>query len=134
MPDTEFVAIDGDDVGIQLRTYIIANDIEAISTLSIAITEYFDSLTIILRSMGYHIIFCGGDSLLACHDNSPSDTWFNRLPAGPCTVSVGIGATAEYAYLALQLAKARGKNQVVLIKNTAASTIHKWGKNNSNRR
>jgi hypothetical protein len=40
---------------------------------------------------------------------------------------VGISNSAEKAYLALQLAKARGKAQAVTLKNAEATTIKTWG-------
>jgi hypothetical protein len=125
MANTFFYAIDGDDVGPLIRTKIISNDINGVAELSQNINEYFATLSNILESKGHEIVFCGGDSLLSISqqllDFRPDD-----LPQGPCTISIGIGTTAEYAYLALQLAKARGKKQIVHIQNPKADTIYKW--------
>jgi len=123
---TRFAAIDGDDVGVMLRSRIIYNDIDGISSLSAAILRYFNFLSEILQQKGYSIVFCGGDSLLALCSDPIDNEVFSGLPEGPCTISVGIGDTAENAYLALQLAKARGKNQVVELRHTLAETIYKW--------
>lgn len=122
----EFVAIDGDDVGPMLRSRIIANDIKGASVLSREITMLFADIQSILESRDYEIIFCGGDSLLSSTSYFSIGSWLDDLPTGPCTISVGIGPTAEFAYLALQLAKARGKNQIVRIEGTAADTLYKW--------
>lgn len=122
----EFLAIDGDDVGIKLRENIVANNIEAASLLSSGIIDYFALLRSMLEANGYQIAFCGGDSLLAFSNHVISRSWFNKIPTGPCTISIGIGVTPEYAYLALQLAKARGKKQVVQINGTIADTLYKW--------
>jgi hypothetical protein len=122
----EFIAIDGDDVGIRLRDSIVSNDIKGASLLSSAIIDYFALLRSMLETNGYQIVFCGGDSLLASSDHALSSSWFDGIPVGPCTISIGIGRTPEYAYLALQLAKARGKKQVVQINGTIADTVYKW--------
>lgn len=123
--DIFFYAIDGDDVGPLIRNKIISNDIRGAAELSQNINKYFTALSSILESRGHDIVFCGGDSLLSIStqllDFQPVD-----LPQGPCTISIGIGTTAEYAYLALQLAKARGKKQIVHIQNPKADTIYKW--------
>lgn len=121
-----FVAIDGDDVGIILRARIVSNDIEGASLLSSEIHNYFNNIRQKLESEGFQIVFCGGDSVLVFCETSISSAWFTELPIDPCTISVGIGKTPEYAYLALQLAKARGKNQIVLIDSIDAKTIHGW--------
>lgn len=120
------MAIDGDDVGPQLRALVIANDIAGVAAFSAELIEYFASLRSILEQNHYQIIFCGGDSLLASTCQANLNFQFASLPVGPCTVSVGIGSTPEYAYLALQLAKARGKNQAVYMNTVIARTIHKW--------
>lgn len=126
MQNKEFIAVDGDDVGLQLRTLIVNNDMEGASSLSKSILIFFNSLRSYLERSECEIVFCGGDSLLASNYRSSLDGWFDNLPSGPCTISIGIGPTPEYAYLALQSAKARGKNQVVRINNKMAQTIYKW--------
>ena len=126
MQAKEFIAIDGDDVGPQLRTLIVHNDVEGASKLSKSLVEFFNSLRFYLERQGCTIVFCGGDSVLASNYHSNLDVWFDSLLPGPCTISIGIGPTPEYAYLALQSAKARGKNRVVRVRNKMAQTIHKW--------
>jgi hypothetical protein len=121
-----FAAIDGDDVGPILRDKIISNDTNGASKLSSDIHNYFSLLRLQLERLECNTIFCGGDSLLVSSDKPIPYSWFVSLPYGPCTISVGISSSPEYAYLALQLAKARGKNQVVQINELSAETIHKW--------
>lgn len=120
-----FYAIDGDDVGPLIRGFIIRNDIQGTSHISQDLNSYFSRLRQILESKGHQIVFCGGDSLLSISykllDFRPKE-----LPRGPCTISIGIGGTAEYAYLALQLAKARGKRQIVYIQGPKAETLFQW--------
>lgn len=126
MSEPKFVAIDGDDVGPQLRNYIINNDIVSAAKFSNNLTHYFQTLSDSLKTKGYEVIFCGGDSLLAISKPDSEDFFFEEIPAGPCTLSIGLGESAEFAYLALQLAKARGKQQVVVLENTQAKTIYTW--------
>lgn len=126
-----FYAIDGDDIGPLIRARIIANDIPGVSQLSKDIDNYFKLLFSILESGGHTIIFCGGDSLLSTTSTASEDV-FDDLPVGPCTISIGIGKSAEEAYLALQLAKARGKNQVVNISSIKADTIYSWDNTDGN--
>ena len=121
-----YLAIDGDDVGLQLRDKIVSNDIEGVSRLSDQLSSYFCTLADILESQGFSIVFCGGDSILASSRHGIVSSIFEEFPIGPCTLSAGLAETAEKAYLALQLAKARGKNQVVRLVHTDAETVHDW--------
>ncbi len=126
--DVKFLAIDGDDVGVYLREYIIANDLDGASNFSQALLDYFDSLRRWLMSQQCRIVFCGGDSILALAQSAIIEKFATDLSFGPCTVSAGIGDTSEKAYLALQLAKARGKSQIVDISSVQADTIKQWNK------
>ena len=126
MTSRKFIAIDGDDVGNLLRDRIIANDVERISALSTAITVYFGLLQSRCNASGCEIVFCAGDSLLAKSEQNVTEQWLQELPSGPCTVSVGLGDTPETAYLALQLAKARGKNQAIAIDGIEVRTLIEW--------
>jgi hypothetical protein len=123
----KFIAMDGDDVGNLLRDRIIANDVIGIETLSKNLSEYFKELCALLSAKNYIVVLCAGDSLLAYKElDEVSPNLFAELPLGPCTISIGIGETPEYAYLALQLAKARGKRQTVQIKTGSAETIYRF--------
>lgn len=124
-----YIAVDGDEVGPQLRTPIINNDIEGAAAFSLAIIKHFTNLRTIFEENGCEIILCAGDSLLARTTETDEFEWLSQLPVGPCTVSIGIGASAEYAYLALQLAKARGKNRIVRLNGVLAETMHVWASN-----
>lgn len=121
-----YIAVDGDNVGILLSTPIILNQLSEIASISREITNYFAQLGTLFEAKGYEVVFCAGDSLLAYSTSATDLPWLAQLPRGVCTFSIGIGATPEFAYLALQLAKARGKNQVVEIWGTTAETLHKW--------
>lgn len=121
--DLFYIAIDGDDVGIHLRNRIIMNDTKSIADYSFGLKTYFESIESWLQSLGASIVFCGGDSVLAYSKFESIQEVSNSIPKGICNVSVGFGKSAEYAYLALQLAKARGKGRVVVLNGTDAVTI-----------
>jgi GTP cyclohydrolase III len=123
-----FIAIDGDDVGPKLRSYIIKNDIEGAAHFSLNLENHFQSLRTWLHNRKFTIVFCGGDSILAYNSLFSVNQAVNELPQGFWPYSVGIGVSAEIAYLALQLAKARGKSQAVVISDVNAETIKVWNK------
>lgn len=125
-----FFAIDGDDVGLYLREYIVSNDLDGASDYSQALSEYFESLKGWIKSKNCRIIFCGGDSILASGQSSVIEKLKDEITFGPCTISIGVAETSEKAYLALQLAKARGKSQIVILHSTKADTVKRWNKNN----
>lgn len=125
-PDLYYIAIDGDDVGINLREKIISNDLHAASQFSDDLKTYFLKIRSLLEKLQHRIILCGGDDILTTCIAPPDISFFEALPVGPCTISIGIGLSAETAYLALQLAKARGKNQVVFLKAAIGETVHCW--------
>lgn len=122
MDATVYIAIDGDDVGNLLREKIISNDLKGSAELSSAIHSFIDSIVSILEQENCTTIFAGGDSILSLSPTKVVDNLLDKLPQGPCTISIGIGETPEYAYLALQLAKARGKNQQVILENVISET------------
>lgn len=123
-----FFAIDGDDVGLYLRDYIVSNDLDGASSFSQALSGYFEKLRGWMIAQNSRIIFCGGDSILACGQPTLIEKLKSEIELGPCTISIGIGETSEKAYLALQLAKARGKSQIVIIHDVKTDTIKRWNK------
>lgn len=121
---TLYIAIDGDDVGPAMRDCIVSNEVEKAAHLSASLRAYFEKIARQLTASGSTVVFYGGDSVLARISEVPAAEELERFYlGGPCTVSIGIGDTPEIAYLALQLAKARGKNQVVLIDGIQQQTI-----------
>jgi hypothetical protein len=118
-----YIAIDGDDVGLQLRDYIISNDIDGAACFSSDVENHFKLIERWLSNCGATIVFRGGDSILAHGVFESPGLFSNDIPQGVCRLSVGFGESAEYAYLALQLAKARGKSRVVVIGQTQVETI-----------
>lgn len=121
---TWFIAVDGDDVGPAIRTQIVANNIQGAADLSQNLRQMFIEVSSKLKDLGATIIFVGGDSLLVKSEHRPTENWFITLPSAPCTISIGIGTSAQNAYLALQLAKAQGKNRAVIINGIQPQTIY----------
>jgi len=115
MTEQKYVAIDGDDVGRSLEEYIVSNDLESLASYSTSVANYFLFVRSFLEASGHRIIFCGGDSVMSCSPGPVALSAFKQLPAGPCSVSIGIGSTPVAAFLALRLAKARGKRKIVCL-------------------
>jgi GTP cyclohydrolase III len=124
--ESSFIAIDGDDVGNILRNHIVSNDIQGASEYSKSLNKFFDGLAVELQDKGCEIVFCGGDSVLAIANSKDATNFVLSISNPIHPISIGIGKSAELAYLALQLAKARGKAQIVVIDNVVANTIKTW--------
>ncbi len=129
-----FIAIDGDDIGPQLRDFIINNNTKGAAKYSRELKKYFKVLENWLLRAGAKIIFRGGDSILAYQSFDSLENISKNIPNGVCEISVGFGKSAEFAYLALQLAKARGKGRVVELRNTEAVTLRVISESHLSRR
>ena len=106
-----YIAIDGDDTGRRLESFLLRDDHEGAATFSLAVADALDSLRERFETKGARIVFCAGDSLLAEAGNAIVD----QLPppaSGPVSWSIGIGKTPSHAVLALKLAKGLGRNRV----------------------
>jgi len=121
-----YIAIDGDDVGNILRNYIVSNDIQGASEYSASLDRFFTGLAQQLKDQGCEIVFCGGDSILAYVESIYAVEFVLSISCPTHPISIGVGKSAELSYLALQLAKARGKARIVLIDNIATNTIKTW--------
>ena len=109
-----FVAIDGDDVGVTLEALVLRGGVADLASFSRCVTARMAALTQRLEDMGAQVIFAGGDSILVEFALPEIDlAWLHELPASPCTFSVGIGHDLMTAYLALRVAKGKGKHQTV---------------------
>lgn len=116
---TQYLAIDGDDVGRRLEYFTITNNMEALSNFSTAFNDAMYWLeNIVTHEFNATIVFSGGDNLLArLQVNESSKRSIEQLRIGfaqqaPATLSIGLGDEPRQAYLALKLAKASGKNCV----------------------
>lgn len=116
---TQYLAIDGDDVGRRLEYFTITNNMQDLSEFSTAFKDAMCWLeNIITHDLNATIIFSGGDNLLAkLQLNDATKISIDRLrlefaQRAPATLSIGLGDEPRQAYLALKLAKASGKNCV----------------------
>jgi len=106
-----FYAIDGDDIGKALETYILQNDIEGVAKFSIKVEQALNFFREHFLSYGSEIIICSGDSLLAKANRKiyiPPEF----LKQDDISFSIGIGNYASSSLLALKKAKGLGKNRI----------------------
>lgn len=111
-----FLYIDGDGIGHRLEGYVVDNDLEAAADLSRRIGRALCDMEQTLVASGAHIIFCGGDNLLAVAELD--EFLFRRLlhqfkDSVGCSASAGVGRTATEAYLSLTVAKSMGGGHTV---------------------
>jgi len=120
---TNFLAIDGDDVGHKLEYYVLINVDFTFVLFFIFYTISMNCLVVKLSAnFNVNIIFIGGDNLLASLNVDEPDHLSENLEKlrlefsekAQSTLSMGIGKCPREAYLALKLAKASGKNCIRL--------------------
>jgi GTP cyclohydrolase III len=114
-----YIAIDGDDVGNKLEFFILMNQLGQLKSFSESFAESFCWLEDrLIENLNANLIFSGGDNLLA--DVEDNNELVNKLDLfksdflrqSGCSLSIGLGASAREAYMALKLAKVSGKNRV----------------------
>lgn len=115
-----FIAVDGDDIGRSLELYILDNKIAELECFAVSLTRQFEGFSNKLRNhFNAKIHMIGGDSILAsCNSNLVDIEQLEKFriefsQQGLSTISIGIGDTSREAYLALKLAKLRGKNRII---------------------
>lgn len=111
-----YVAIDGDDVGRRLEQ-LIARDIENdVVAFSFVVNEWIRKLSEYVQVHGGSVVFASGDSVLCRVPASASQALYGLTSDGDeeVTFSCGVGHTMSEAMMALKLAKARGRNQLVI--------------------
>ena len=125
-----YIAIDGDDVGRRIERLIVNNQTHQLSKFSTQYEYAMDWLEKILESnLKTQTIFKGGDSLFAiCSEKQPfaiksslealRKDFYNL---SKMTLSMGIGSSPREAYFALKLAKAQGKNRIILFSESLES-------------
>ena len=111
-----YVALDGDDIGNDIRRYFLENDEENIATKSKEVVAVAERIRNYLNDLNFEIIFCAGDDILSKGELINIEEFSNFLMRleGTCTFSVGIGNTLERTYIALRYAKSIGKNKIVM--------------------
>ncbi len=110
-----YVALDGDDIGNDIRRYFLENDEEKIAKKSREVVDITDEIKDYLKNLNFKIIFCAGDDILSKGESIDIKVFSNFLSqvGTACTFSVGIGPTLERTYIALRYAKSIGKNKIV---------------------
>ena len=110
-----YVALDGDDIGNDIRRYFLENDEEKIAQKSNEVVHITSKITSYLQDQNFVIVFCAGDDILSKGDliDETKLSNFLSLFKTKCTFSVGIGNSLEKTYIALRYAKSIGKNKIV---------------------
>lgn len=111
-----YVAIDGDDVGRRLEQLLSRDKEDEVVAFAVVIDEWIRKCSEYVQERGGNVVFAAGDSVLC------------RVPAGASqsiyamtkdvdhdvTFSCGVGNTMSEAMMALKMAKARGRDQLVV--------------------
>jgi len=110
-----YVALDGDDIGNDIRRYFLENDEENIAKKSKEVVVVTERIRNYLTDLNFEIVFCAGDDILSKGETIDIKEFSNFLVQieDTCTFSVGIGNTLERTYVALRYAKSIGKNKIV---------------------
>jgi hypothetical protein len=112
-----YIAIDGDDSGKKIAACYINNDEAKLSRISKELESAATSISELLRTRGFRIIFCAADGVAAV--TNLTEVSFMELfesirqlaPRG-FTFSAGVGNSLHEAYVALLNAKCLGKNRL----------------------
>jgi len=112
----KYLSIDGDDIGRKITSYYLSNNITDLKEFSYALKLSTNKISIYLSAMGFDILFCAADGVVASIDSEVSySTLFKQIsklaPEG-VTFSAGVGGNLREAYIALMWAKSNGKNSL----------------------
>lgn len=111
---------DGDRVQAMIDNGLLGGNLDQVKELSKKLTCAMQVLSDLVRQHpGWQVAFSGGDDICLIIEGSAYDDAFirglmqefQRLTGG--TISFGVGASIENAYLNLRRAKARGGNILV---------------------
>ncbi len=107
-------------MGDRIELLLLDGDVEGAAELSARLQQALDTLGNTLKcDFGGHIIFAGGDDLLAQVPLVRASVEFSDMLRKlyqricGCTLSIGFGQSPERAVDALRRAKLSGKNQAV---------------------
>jgi hypothetical protein len=112
-----YIAIDGDDSGKKIAACYINNDEAKLRQISGDLERAATSISELLRTNGFRIVFCAADGVAAV--TNQSEVGFMELfaeirhlaPRG-FTFSAGVGNSLHEAYVALLNAKCLGKDRL----------------------
>jgi hypothetical protein len=112
-----YIAVDGDDSGKKIAACYINNDEIKLSQISKDLERSARSISELLQTNGFRIIFCAADGVAAVTSLAEVSflNLFERIrqlaPSG-FTFSAGVGNSLHEAYVALLNAKSLGKNKL----------------------
>jgi hypothetical protein len=112
-----YVAIDGDDIGQKIAYCYLQNSPAALKEVNDTVQDKVKRLSLLLEGFGFKIIFCAADGVTAYSDSMPMDYSkmsgnISKLAGSDITFSVGVGENLRESYIALQMAKSKGKAQI----------------------
>lgn len=112
---THYVLLDGDRVGESIDGHYLRNDVAGLEQFARELDTAVASLAASIRALGGTVYLAGGDNILG--SVADLDGFLAFFEAArlrlPLPFSVGIGADARQAHLALRVAKACGFGTVV---------------------
>ncbi len=113
----KYITIDGDDVGRKITACYISNDEEKLRAISKSLENSTGSISNLLMSRGFNILFCAADGVVASIDDMSIDFLelfksINHLAPEGISFSVGVGSNLRETYIALLAAKSSGKNRL----------------------
>ena len=122
-----YVAIDGDNIGRKIEYFIVTDQLQKLTSFSKSYHNAMQWLESTLKfKLNAEIVFVGGDSLLASFsenqilsikDLESLKIEYTRM--SETTLSIGIGETLRHAYVALKLAKAKGRDCIELFEDVS---------------
>jgi hypothetical protein len=111
-----FITIDGDDVGLKMRSYYLLNDSAGLVSFVEEINEATQRIRNFLQASGWVVLFSAADGVAARSSSAPDvRVQFEALKAlapKDLSFSAGFGDDLRQAYVALLAAKSSGKGRV----------------------
>ncbi len=110
-----FVLIDGDDVGEKIDALIVKGDVVELLRFTRAVDRAVDRIAALVRKSGGAVHMAGGDNVLGQVGDVDGflRTFMKARRAFCVTFSVGVGASAREAHVALKAAKGAGTGEIV---------------------
>lgn len=112
----KYISIDGDDIGRKITACYLSNNLKQLGSLSSVLKLSTENISDYLTSMGFEILFCAADGVVASIDSEVSFTvifqQIRMLAPEEVTFSAGVGTNLREAYIALLSAKSNGKDRL----------------------
>ncbi len=112
----KYISIDGDDVGRKITACYISNDERKLQEISKSLEITTLSISTLLSSLGFNILFCAADGIAASIEKPIKFTSLfediRSLTPEWISYSAGVGQNLREAFVALQSAKCNGKNRL----------------------